>query len=437
MNYFSKSQRAKRQTRNLRRAHFYSRNRNNLRNNAANRANFNANTVAHADIRSNADARSHAFAANLAGTRVISMNTESSTRSLRRTPIFDLHRELGARLVPFAGWEMPVQYEGVIAEVRAVRQNCGVFDVSHMGQLRFEGAGVTQALNKIVSADWEQVAPGRAAYALLLNENGGAIDDVMGYRLSPDAWLVVVNASRAEIDEAHFRAHLPSEIEMHVGGEGAALIAVQGVRSQDVLQKLIGESLDSVAWRDVILMGGATEAVLTRGGYTGCDGFEIMLNADDAPALWNALIHYGAVPCGLGARDVLRLEAALPLYGHELRDHWTPDESSVAFAAKTAKPDFIGRDVLLQKTEPVRVIKALQMQGKAIARDGYRVLDSRGEVIGEVTSGTLSPTLGCGIALAHLPKSLAVGDEVFVEIRDVSHAARVVKTPFIARGRIS
>ncbi len=367
------------------------------------------------------------------------MNIESSTQSLRRTSLFETHRESGARLVPFAGWEMPVQYEGVIAEVKTVRAACGLFDVSHMGQLRFEGAGVTQALDNIVSADWSNVAPGRAAYALLLNEQGGIIDDIMGYRLSPDAWLVVVNASRADVDEAHFRRYLPSEIEMSVGGERAAIIAVQGATSAQVLQQLIGESLDEVAWRDVILLGGGTEAVLARGGYTGCDGFELMLNADEAPRVWNALLSCGGVPCGLGARDVLRLEAALPLYGHELREDWTPDESGVAFAAKSDKAEFIGRDALVEKraqqNSETKTIRALKMQGKAIPRDSYPVLDSSGEAIGEVTSGTLSPTLGCGIALASVPRHLGIGDKVFVEVRNTQHAATVVKPPFVARGR--
>ncbi|HVF84778.1 MAG TPA: glycine cleavage system aminomethyltransferase GcvT [Abditibacteriaceae bacterium] len=367
------------------------------------------------------------------------MNLESSTRllptALQRTPLFERHREMGARLVPFAGWEMPVQYEGVIAEVRAVREGCGLFDVSHMGQLRFEGVGVTQWLNTLVSSDWEQTAPGRAAYALLLNESGGVIDDILGYRLSPDAWLVVLNASRAEVDQAHFQSYLRDGIEMSVGGEDAAMIAIQGAQAQDVLQKLIGESLDQVAWRDVILLGGATEAVLARGGYTGCDGFEIMFNADDALQIWNSLIGCGGVPCGLGARDVLRLEAGLPLYGHELRETWTPRESGCGWAVKMDKGEFVGRDALLEKTEASQSIKALKMNGKAIPRDGYRVLDLNGEDIGEITSGTSSPTLGCGIALARLPRELEVGDTVQIEIRNTKHAAQVVKPPFVARGR--
>ena len=357
---------------------------------------------------------------------------------MKTTSLIEQHREANARLVPFAGWEMPVQYAGVIAEVRAVREKCGLFDVSHMGQLRFEGAGVTQWLNSIVSSDWENVAPGRAAYALLLNENGGVLDDVMGYRLAPDAWLVVVNASRAEIDEAHFRCYLIDGIEMSSGEDVSAMIAIQGPQSSQVLENLIGEKLDDVAWRDVILLSG-TDGVLARGGYTGSDGFEIMFNAPAAPRVWNALLQQGAVPCGLGARDVLRMEAGLPLYGHELRENWTPDESGLPWAAKAEKAAFIGREKLLERRaqfdENTFTIRALKMSGKAIPRDGYRVLDLQNNAIGEVTSGTMSPTLGCGIALASVPRSIQIGDEIQVEIRGSAHVATVVKPPLVASGR--
>jgi aminomethyltransferase len=292
---------------------------------------------------------------------------------MQRTPLYEEHVQAGARLVPFAGWEMPVQYSGVIAEVAAVREGCGIFDVSHMGQLRIEGEGATEGLERIVSSDWNTVAPGRAAYALLLNEEGGVIDDVMGYRLDEDAWLVVVNASRAAVDESHFRAHLPAGVLVENGFGISAMIAVQGTKAQETLQKLIGEDLNQVLWRDVILLGGGAEGVLARGGYTGCDGFEIMFNVDDAPVIWNTLLSAGAVPCGLGARDVLRLEAGLPLYGHELREEWTPLESGCGWAVKIDKDLFIGRDALLRRGAPSRRIRALKMSGKAIPREGYAV----------------------------------------------------------------
>jgi aminomethyltransferase len=354
---------------------------------------------------------------------------------LKRTALYDEHVKAGGRLVPFAGWEMPVQYAGVIPEVRAVREGCGLFDVSHMGQLDLTGEGGTEAINAIVSADWSGVQIGRVAYALLLNEDGGVIDDVMGYHLAPNEWLIVVNASRADIDEPHIARHLGDGLRQSNRYGNQAMLAIQGTHAADVLQTLTDYDLSQMKWRDCTLatVGGA-RGVLARGGYTGCDGFEFMFFAEDAARVWNALLQAGAVPCGLGARDVLRLEAGLPLYGHELREEWTPYESGVSFVAKVDKPQFLGREALLQKQTPSRRVRALKMQGKAIPREGYAVYQG-GVSIGEVTSGTLSPTLGAGIALAMLPTTLEVGDVVEIQIRSGLHAAEVVKLPFVSHGR--
>lgn len=334
-------------------------------------------------------------------------------------------------MVPFAGWEMPVQYAGVIPEVKAVREACGVFDVSHMGQLDVSGPGATAALNKIVSTDWSNVGLGRVAYALLLNETGGVIDDIMGYRLGEDKWLVVVNASRADVDEAHFRAHLPSEVQLSNRYANQAMLAIQGPNSAALLQPLCNLNLAQVVWRDCreAEIDGAL-GYIARGGYTGSDGFEFMFKGDDASKVWRALLEAGIVPCGLGARDVLRLEAGLPLYGHELREEWTPYESGVGFAAKIAKADFIGREALAEKQTPACRVRAIQMEGKGIPREGYEVMWG-GVHIGEVTSGTMSPTIGGGIALAILQNSLNVGDEVQVQIRQSLHPAKIVKPPFV------
>ena len=340
-------------------------------------------------------------------------------------------------MVPFAGWEMPVQYQGVIPEVKAVREGCGVFDVSHMGQLNVSGPGVTEALNKIVSADWSHVPLSRVAYALLLNEDGGVIDDIMGYRLGEEKWLIVVNASRAAVDEAHFRQHLPAEVHLQNNYGNQAMLAIQGPRSQDVLQQLCAKDVAQVTWRDCVEAEiSGVRGLLARGGYTGSDGFEFMFQGDAAPQIWRALLEAGAVPCGLGARDVLRLEAGLPLYGHELREEWTPYESGCGFAAKSNKTDFIGHAALIEKQTPMHRIRALKMQGKGIPREGYPVIWG-GVQVGEVTSGTMSPTVGGGIALAMLPDALNLGDEVQVQIRNTLHPAQIVKPPFVARGRKS
>lgn len=359
----------------------------------------------------------------------------ASPSLVQRTALFGCHRELGAKIVSFAGWEIPVQYSGVGAETLAVRGNCGLFDVGHMGQLDVRGEGVTAALDAIVCADWSKTRVGRAAYGLLLNANGGVLDDVMGYRLAENHWLVVANASRAEVDEAHLRALLPPSVELSNRSGNQAMIAVQGPHSEAILQPFCAADLGAMVLRDV----GATKVLgqpclVARGGYTGCDGFEWMGDAATAPLLWRQLLAAGAIPCGLGARDVLRLEAGLPLYGHELREDLTPDESGVAFAVKTDKSAFFGRQALLEKRAAGTglVVSGLQMQGRGIAREGYAVARG-GQTIGVVTSGTPSPTLGTNIALALLPRDLPLECDVEVMIRGVLHPARIAALPFVAR----
>ncbi|MBW3635619.1 MAG: glycine cleavage system aminomethyltransferase GcvT [Armatimonadetes bacterium] len=354
---------------------------------------------------------------------------------LRQTALLAAHLESGGKIVPFAGWELPVQYAGVKAETVSVRQNCGLFDVSHMGQFDVRGEGATQTLNAIVSADWSKIRVGRAAYALLLTQNGGVLDDVMGYHLSKNHWLVVVNGSRAEVDEGHLRALLPPHIELSNRYANQAMIAVQGPQSQTLLQPLCDANLGQMTLRDALeteVLG--QKCVVTRGGYTGCDGFEWMGDAATAPQLWKLLLDAGAAPCGLGARDVLRLEAGLPLYGHELREDLSPDESGVSFAVKMEKGDFFGREGLQHKRQspPPIALRGLQMEGRAIAREGYEI-QYNGEVVGVVTSGSPSPTLDANIALALVPVQLTVGNSIEVLIRNTPHPARIVALPFVAR----
>jgi len=349
---------------------------------------------------------------------------------LKRTPLFENHIAAGGRMVDFAGWEMPVQYAGVIEEVRAVREQCGVFDVSHMAQFDFGHAGCGAALNDVVSNDWSKTAVGRVAYALLLNENGGVVDDVMGYHLDEDRWLIVGNASRSELDQKYFEKHLPVHFQQN-RYHNQAMIAVQGPDSEKVLSPLCDIDLSQMRHRDCrdVTLAGA-KGLLARGGYTGADGFELIFAAADAPQVWDDLMKAGVVPCGLGARDVLRLEAGLPLYGHELREDWTPFESGVGFAVKMAKSTFVGKSALEGNENPARRIAALQMQVKAIPREGYDVTQNDA-VIGQITSGTMSPILNGGIALALLPSDLQIGDTVEVQIRNKPQAATIVKKPFV------
>jgi aminomethyltransferase len=354
-----------------------------------------------------------------------------SENTLLTTVLLDEHRAAGARIVPFAGWEMPVQYAGLTPEVNAVREDAGLFDVSHMAQFDISGPEATAKINAVVSADWSKVAVGRVAYALLLNENGGVIDDLMGYHLAEDEWLIVANASRADVDEPHLRKYLGG-LSFSNRYENQAMLALQGPLSQEILQPLCDIDLHEMRWRDcrpAVVNG--SQVLVARGGYTGSDGFEIMLAGDEAPALWRVLLEAGAAPCGLGARDVLRLEAGLPLYGHEMREEWSAAESGASWAVKGEKGDFVGREAVLQNAvePPAQKIAALKMDGKAIAREGYTVTLA-GEEIGFVTSGTLSPTAG-PIALAMLPASLQVGDKVDVLIRGAAHAATIVTRPFV------
>jgi len=363
------------------------------------------------------------------------MSTSDISSSLQRTSLYDTHVAIGGKIVPFAGFEMPVQYAGVKQEVLALREGCGIFDVGHMAQFDVRGENVTQALNAIVSADWSKVAVGRAAYGLLLNENGGVIDDIMGYKLADDYWFVVSNASRADVDEAHFKDHLPEDIDFNNRYADQAMIAVQGPNSEAVLQQFCDIDLSELSLRDVrpaTVLG--NPCLIVRGGYTGCDGFEWVGDAATAPELWQKLQEAGAAPCGLGARDVLRLEAGLPLYGHELREDWTPDESGVAFAVKTEKGDFIGREALLEKRQAstTKTVRGLQVLGRGIAREGYAVTLNGAEV-GLVTSGSPSPTLEANIALALIPAELPLESEVDIVIRNATHPAKIVALPFVAR----
>ncbi len=335
-------------------------------------------------------------------------------------------------MVPFAGWEMPVQYGGVIPEVRAVREACGVFDVSHMARFAARGADVGAALNQIVCSDWADTPNNSATYSLLLNENGGAIDDIMGYHVRPDHWDIVSNASGVEAVEAHLRAHLPAGIELENRTAQTAMLAIQGPRSFEILSAH-GNLPHPMVWRnylDAELWGVAGQ--LARGGYTGSDGFEFIFAAEKSAEVWDNLLQVGVVPCGLGARDVLRLEAGLPLYGHELRADWTPAESGAGWAFKPDKGEFIGREAGMRA--PKQRIVALQMEGKAIPREGYPIAVGE-QIVGEITSGTLSPTVGAGIALAASQIKLAIGDEVNVMVRDKPQSARVVKKPFVPHVR--
>jgi len=357
-------------------------------------------------------------------------------------------------MVPFAGWEMAVQFRGLVQEHQAVRQSCGVFDISHMGVLRLRGDGAKEALQGLVPSDLFRIGPGEACYSVLLNEAGGIRDDLIVYdrgRISlegeeRDDLLLVINAACATADTAWIRSQLePAGIQIEdLKGDGV-LLALQGPEAAARLEALSGADLSGLprfGHRQLLLAGSATGAAadasvfVARTGYTGEDGFELLLERAAGLALWDQLLAAGVSPCGLGARDTLRLEAAMHLYGNDMDADTSPLEASLGWLVHLEMPaDFIGRAALEHQSAAgvKRKLVGLKLQGRAIARHSYPVLRD-GQVVGEVTSGTWSPTLGEAIALAYVPSGAArIGTELAVEIRGKAEPALVVRRPFYRR----
>src|SRR6185503_15194940 len=358
---------------------------------------------------------------------------------LRHTPLYEKHIALGARMVPFAGWEMPIQYAGIVAEHRAVRGAAGLFDLSHMGEFFFEGAGAQAALDRMVSSDIAGLEVGHARYGLLTNEKGTIVDDVIVYRRSPTRFMVVVNASNIEKDAAHVRRHLPADVRFDDESMAMALIAPQGPRAASILSRVAKMNVDDLPPFGVgeTNVAGA-RATVARTGYTGEDGFEVFVANADAARVWDALLESGKEdgiqPIGLGARDTLRLESRFSLYGNEIDETTGPIEAGLSWTCKLDK-EFLGRDVIAKIKEdgPKRRIVGLVASG-GVARHGHPVT-SGGETVGVVTSGTFGPTVEKNIALAYVPTALSkVGTELGVRIRDKDVPATVVKTPFYKRG---
>jgi aminomethyltransferase len=353
---------------------------------------------------------------------------------LRQTPLYDEHRALGARLVDFAGWEMPVQYEGIKAEHNAVRNRAGLFDVSHMGEAVFRGPESEEAVQRLVTRDVGRLAEGQAGYSAVCYEGGGTVDDVIVYR-RPEDFLVVVNASNREKDLEHFRSNTEDlDVEVADESDDWALLALQGPEAADLLQNLTEANLSDLRpFRFVEGEVAGAKTIISRTGYTGEDGFELYLAPGDAPRVWRELRGPGATPAGLGARDTLRLEAGMCLYGNELDPETTPLEAGIGFAVHLDKErEFIGQEALRkEKEEGLRKkLVAFEVEGRGIARHDYPVRVGE-EDVGRVTSGTLSPTLGKAIGLALV--SPGVEDRFEVAIRDRPVEAHTVPLPFYKR----
>jgi aminomethyltransferase len=359
---------------------------------------------------------------------------------MRRTPFHEYHRDAGAKLIDFGGWEMPVQYQGILQEHAACRNAVGCFDVSHMGEVRFRGPKALQAVNHLVTNDLSKLALSQAMYTAMCNEHGGIVDDLIVYRIAEEDILICVNAANREKDYNWMKGHNPFGAEIVNESEQWAQLAIQGRHAIAIGEALLGRSLAEVKnyWFTQGTFAGIENCILARTGYTGEDGFEVFLPAAAADIAWNAVhtegAKYGLADIGLGARDTLRLEMKYCLYGNDITDDTTPLEANLGWVTKLEKGDFIGRDPLVKQRDagvPRRLI-GLEVQ-KQIARQHCPVLHN-GEVVGEVTSGTRSPSTGKNIAIAYVPTALAkVGTQLVVDVRGKEAPAEVVKTPFYTR----
>ena len=363
-----------------------------------------------------------------------------TTPPLARTPLYQLAVEQKARLTAFSGWEMPVQYIGIGQEHQAVRTSVGMFDISHMGKFAFKGRQLLENLQPLVPSDLTRLQAGQAQYTVLLNPQAGIIDDIIVYYQGEDEageqrGMMIVNAATRTTDKAWLLGNLEAApVDLQDLSKEKVLIAVQGPQAAASLQPFVQEDLTPVkafGHLEATVLG--QPAFIARTGYTGEDGFEVMVDPEVGVELWRSLFSAGVVPCGLGARDTLRLEAAMALYGQDINETTTPLEAGLGWVVHLdTKGDFIGRSVLeQQKAAGVeRRLVGIQMQGRHIARHGYPVLHE-GTSVGEVTSGTLSPTLGKAIALAYVPTQLSkIGQQLEVEIRGKAYPGILVKKPF-------
>jgi aminomethyltransferase len=360
---------------------------------------------------------------------------------LKQTPLNAAHRALGAKMVPFGAWDMPLQYRGILEEHRAVRSAAGLFDVSHMGEVEFRGPRALAALQRLTSNDASKLQIGQIQYSALTTDAGTFVDDLTVYRLAYDRFLATLNASNIEKDVRWMRERAAGAEILDLSDE-TALVAIQGPRAAEILQRATSIDLAPIPYYRFArgTVAGA-DALLSRTGYTGEDGFEVYLSPQRARTVWDALMEaggpHGLLPCGLGARDTLRLEAKMALYGNDIDDRHTVLEADLGWIVKFQKGDFIGREALArQKAEGVaRKLVGFEMVGRGIARSHYPILKD-GVRIGEVTSGAPSPWLNTNIGLGYVSIAhAAVGTQIEVAIRDQPVAARIVQTPFYKRKR--
>jgi len=371
----------------------------------------------------------------------------------RKTQLYDEHVRLGAKMVPFSGWLMPVQYTGIVEEHRAVRNSVGIFDISHMGQFIVDGAGAREWLNTMLTNNINKLDVGTGQYSFLLNERGGIIDDLIVYRIGDQNFLLVVNAARTEADFAWLQKHLPAvaaavsaantvQIDNRSANFGG--VAIQGPRVVELFRAVFGEGVQPPSRNEIVdVPFDATTVSVARTGYTGEDGIEVFFAATDAVKLWNAALEkgkpLGIKPCGLGARDTLRLEMCYPLNGSDLSPERNPIEAGLGFFVDLAKPNFIGRDALLKTKQigPREKLVAFRMKEKGPPPRPHYAVVQNDERIGEVTSGTLSPSLNWGMGMAYVSSAHAkIGAEIAIEIRGQRFPAIIEKKPLYKKSAV-
>jgi|SRR5579863_5586885 len=369
----------------------------------------------------------------------------AASPDLKRTPLNAVHRSMGAKMVDFGGWDMPVEYKGVLDEHRAVRERVGLFDVSHMGEIEISGPDALKLVQHVTLNDASKLKHGQAQYSALLYGHGGFVDDILVHRVHGHHYFLCVNASNQDKDYEHIlKAAQAARFDAMIENAGPryAQLAIQGPRATDVLRKLTASDLAAVRryhFTDGEVSG--TTARIARTGYTGEDGWEIYIASAEAPRLWNEILEagreFGILPCGLGARNTLRLESAMPLYGHEIHAAITPWEAGLDWIVKLDKGDFLGRDALVKQKERgiTRKLVGFEMKGRGIGRDGYEVYVN-GVAAGWVTSGGPAPALNKNIGMCYLPLSLAeAGRDIEVMVRGRGVEAVTIPIPFYKRAK--
>ncbi len=371
--------------------------------------------------------------------KILNMSTAAET--LKNTALTDLHTSLGAKMVPFAGYLMPVQYEGINIEHDTVRNAVGMFDVSHMGEFILKGEGALDLIQRVTSNDASKIGPGKAQYSCLPNNEGGIVDDLIVYHLEDGHWMLVVNASNIEKDWNWIQQFNTGGVEMHNISDKTSLLAVQGPKALETIQKLTSTDLASIPYYAFAkgTVAGCGNVLISNTGYTGAGGFELYFENEHALTIWNAVMEagkeFGIKACGLGCRDTLRLEMGFCLYGNDIDDTTSPLEAGLGWITKFTKEFTNSAALKAQKEAGVtRKLVAFEMVDKGIPRHGYELIDEQGNAIGVVTSGTQSPTLQKAIGMGYVQTAYAAeGSSIFVKIREKAIRASVVKTPFLKK----